>query len=148
MLEDYIAINKVDAEIISFPTETNVESAIKKKGFSSNSVLQIKLYNTVNNNPFLVMAPFYSKINEKKLCALLSEEEIIECNADEVFNITGYEKGFLPPISIYGIKVIADESIKEKKNVFCPINEKQFLKVLVQAIIDTDEEIVFEDIIE
>jgi hypothetical protein len=172
MLEDFIEYNNINAKIIDFPTVTDTNFAISSKKIPSSCSVKVQLFDTEENDPFILISQFNSIINfsnVKKILALnnsdiaelndlnvpeldnsktleLDNLKILELNDIETMNITGYKKGFIPPISIYGIKIIIDSSLENKEFLFCRVSEKSFLKVPLKAIIDFNDDVVFEEI--
>ncbi len=149
MLEDFIIVNKIDAELINFPTSTNTNVAVERKKLPFSSTVKIQLFNSVKNEPVIIITHFNSELDLKKIKKLLllkDNNDLIEQNNDETINITGYKKGFVPPISIFGIRIILDSSLEKKSFLFCQVSEKTFLKVPTQSIIDYNDEVIFEKI--
>jgi hypothetical protein len=156
MLEDFIEYNNINAKIIDLPTVTDTNFAISSKKIPAPCSVKIQLFDTKENDPFILISQFNSTINfsnVKKLLELnnsngleLDNLKILELNDIETMNITGYKKGFIPPISIYGIKIIIDSSLENKEFLFCRASEKSFLKVPLKAIIEFNDDVVFEEI--
>jgi len=149
LLEDFIIVNKIDSELINFPTSTNTNVAVERKKLPFSSTVKIQLFNSVKNEPVIIITHFNSELDLKKIKKLLllkDNNDLIEQNNDETINITGYKKGFVPPISIFGIRIILDSSLEKKSFLFCQVSEKTFLKVPTQSIIDYNDEVIFEKI--
>ena len=113
--------------------------------FFDSTAARATLFNTPTNNPFIVIAQFQSTLDSKKLMSIVGEE-ILESNEEECIDITGHEKEFLPPISIYEIKIIIDKSLEKKNYLFFRIDKKKFLKVSMKAIVETNTEVSFEKV--
>ncbi len=148
MLEDFLEVNKIKAEIISFPTPTSTNSALSSKKIPYTSTVKIKLFNS-EKEPFLVISPFHSETDFKKLKKIMgiSKYDILEANDEESISITGYKKDYIPPISIFGLKMIIDSSIETKDFLCCKIGQKKFIKIGLDSIKEYNEEIIFENII-
>ncbi len=147
MIEDFIEVNKLKSQIVNFPTETSVESLVSKSIFPKNLIIKTQLFVTKDNITYLTIVPFYEEVNFSKLKLIINDDEFLEANDKECFDITGYYKNFLPPISIYGINLLIDNSLKDKKTLICRINEKQFLKAQMSEIIENNDEVEFVDLI-
>ncbi|MDD3084054.1 MAG: YbaK/EbsC family protein [Candidatus ainarchaeum sp.] len=146
MLEDFIERNDINAEFINFSTNSSTDLLIANKKLPASSTVKIQLFNSKNNNPFIVITPFQSELNFEKIKLIMLENDLVEQNSDESVEITGYKKGFIPPISIFGIKIIIDYSLKTKNFLFCRVSEKSFLKVFLKSVLETNEDILFENI--
>jgi prolyl-tRNA editing enzyme YbaK/EbsC (Cys-tRNA(Pro) deacylase) len=145
MLDDFIKANNVDAKIVKFNQETSMQSALFKTKISPECAIKCEFFLDENDNAFLIIHSIKTKINFEKLKKLLGVFELFEKNELEVFDATGYEKEFLPPIGIYGVKVYLDNLIHKKNCLFCKIGEKKFLKISPDAIINSNEDVVIEN---
>ncbi|MDD4251186.1 MAG: YbaK/EbsC family protein [Candidatus ainarchaeum sp.] len=149
MLEDFIESNKINAKFISFTTIMSMESAVLTKKIPSSVAIKIRVFNTLKNDPVLLITRFNANVDIQKIKEILlldDDEDLIELTSQECVNITGYKKGFIPPISIYGLKIIIDSYFEKKEYLFCRVDEKKFLKVPLASIIQTNDDVVFEKI--
>jgi prolyl-tRNA editing enzyme YbaK/EbsC (Cys-tRNA(Pro) deacylase) len=146
MLSEFIERNDLKSELIDFSSTISTDRLISKGRFPSNLVVKIQLFNTEKNNPFIIIAPFHSELDFEKIKKISSDEEIIEMDHTETAEMTGYKKEKIPPISIYGIKIIIDSSLENKNHLFCRVGEKKFLKVILEEIIEFNDEVEFEQI--
>ena len=67
-------------------------------------------------------------------------------DADKVMEETGYSKDFLPPISIYGVKVLIDSKVFKHNVVKCLISDVLCVKLPVSEINDFNDDVVEVDI--
>jgi prolyl-tRNA editing enzyme YbaK/EbsC (Cys-tRNA(Pro) deacylase) len=147
MLEDFIESNKLKSRIIDYPTETSMDLIAAKNFFPKNQLVKTQLFITKKNELFLTIIQFHSEIDFKKLKALLNEDEFLEADESECLDITGYKKSFLPPISIYGVTILIDNSLKEKNSIISKVSEKQVLETKLEELISFNEDVLFADLI-
>lgn len=147
MLEDFIETNKLKSRIITYPTETSMDLIASKNFFPKNQLVKTNLFITKDNELFLVIVPFYSEIDFKKLSVNIVDEEFLEAIESECLEITGYKKSFLPPISIYGVIVLIDNSLKTKTSIISKINEKQFLESKLDEVLEFNDDVRFVDLV-
>lgn len=66
----------------------------------------------------------------------------------EVFNVTGYKEDFLPPVSVYGVKVLVDNTVLDKHFVNFIVGESLTLRIEPAAILEFNDDAVACRIIE
>jgi len=145
MLDEFIEVNKLDAEIISFLDETSVVEAQRHAKLEKSINISVLLFVTPERDTFLAVFPAEKLLDEEKLKALSGEEEMEEASSKDTSEWIGYKKGLLPPISIYGIKVFIDSSLKDK-SMFCVVGPKDYLKLSFESILEANDEVVVEKI--
>lgn len=135
MLEDFIEVNKLKATIIQKP-------------ILGPNAAKCVLY--LRANPALkpALAVFMRKdhIDFDKFSGLFPGSKLREANAKESFNVTGYKKGFIPPISVYGIIVVLDSKAAEKGSLYVPVSDLSTLEVSVSEIKEMNEDFIIGDI--
>ena len=90
---------------------------------------------------------FASKeIGQKKLAKAVGAKEAKPIALGETERITGYVPEFMPPISIYGIKVVVDSKLAVVEKVKCPISPEQVLEITPKEILEANEEAIEADI--
>ena len=147
MLSEFIESNGLIAELISFSTETPVKVAIKNKKFNPKYLAQSKLYLSKDNDEILVITDHGKDIDIEKL-ETISGEELIEVNNEECLERTGYKKEYLPPISIYGVRIIIDAKLEHYGYLIFPVGSKKYLKIPLEEILSYNDEVVFEKLSE
>ena len=143
MLEEFIEVNKLKAQFVSFSTETPVAVAIKQKKFNPKNIVQINIFTSLKQDEILTITPFGKQPQLEKLEDIVGEE-LLELNKDECLERTGYAKGSIPPVSIYGIKVFIDSSLEDRGYLIVPINTKKYLKIPLEEVLSFNEDISFE----
>ena len=134
MLDSFIQSNSLRAKILPCIAKG---SLIKCRLFSSDS--------------FDLLAVFFArdKIDEKKLLAVASVESlgktvaspqsIAPVEAEEVEEITGYKAGFLPPVSIYGVRVVVDSKVMNAGSVKCLLENEKTLEISPSEIVNAND---------
>ncbi|MEM4662522.1 MAG: YbaK/EbsC family protein [Candidatus Diapherotrites archaeon] len=135
MLEDFIEVNKLKATII--------EKAIFN---SSSAKCVLLLREPTALKPFLVVHLKNTEISMEKVKNILPIAETKEANAKETYYITGYQKGYLPAISIYGVIVLLDIRAAKKKKLYILVGENRTLEISPAEIKKANEECIVCDI--
>ena len=147
MLDDFIMANDLKAEIIAFPTETSVSFIIKQKKFNPKTIVQIKLFISAKKDEILTITPF-GKEPQIEFLEKIIGEELLESNEEECLKITGYKKEFVPPISIYSVKVIIDPMLENLNYIIVPISTKKYLKIPLEEVLLFNDDVSFEKLTE
>ncbi|PIN85342.1 MAG: hypothetical protein COV47_02620 [Candidatus Diapherotrites archaeon CG11_big_fil_rev_8_21_14_0_20_37_9] len=147
-LENFIKTNRLKAVV--FECEGEVHSAAKAaaqlKGNSMSVAKSIVLIDSAKE-PLLVILLGSDKISFAKVKVLLGVSDVRLAFPEEVKEITGYEIGGVPPISIYGVRVIVDSSVADKKEVVCGGGDPQHLmRITVKEIIENIEDPLIADV--
>jgi prolyl-tRNA editing enzyme YbaK/EbsC (Cys-tRNA(Pro) deacylase) len=143
MIDDFIEKNKLESELISLPTEESMDSLIAKKRFPARMCVNIGVFNTPSNKPFMVIIPYNSELSVEKVKKIVGEDELIELDNEESIKVTGYKQGFVPPISVFGITILIDFSFENKLHLFCRVGQKNYLKAFVKEVIEFNEDVQF-----
>ncbi len=147
-LESFIKVNRLSAKVFATTIEvhTAAKAAAELDGDSESVAKSIVLIGS-NKEPVLVILLGKDRIDFQKLKGLLNVKDVRMALEKEVFEITGYEVGGVPPISIYGIKTIIDRAVTKKDEVVCGGGDPQHLmRVKVKEILENVEGISIEDV--
>lgn len=127
MLESFIQSNSLNAKILPCVARG---SLVKCQLFSPGS--------------FDVLGVFFARdrIDEKKLCAAVSAESIVLVEAEEAKEITGYKASFLPPVSIYGVKVVVDSKVMNAERVRCLLEKDKTLEISPAEIVQANDDAI------
>ena len=88
-------------------------------------------------------------VSRKKLKDLLKAKDLDMADPEEVEDITGYEVGAVPPISIYGIQTIIDKKVLDQKEVLAGGGTTfALMKIQVEELPRVIEDLKIEDISE
>lgn len=128
MLEDFIEANGLKAKI--FP-------AIKSFNLIQCSVFEAGF------GPVLVVSHYGKKIDFEKIKKAIESDSLLKIEGKDVEEITGYKEGFVPPISIYGIKVLMDDSLKKFDELNVLVGEEQTLAISPAEIESSNEDFAF-----
>ena len=139
MLDDFINANKLEAKLVSAEHEVRGKKKVASLAeVPEENVIKVILYNGSDNQYFLAVLPAYKKADLEKLCALQDCEQAMEIEEDETEEITGYSKGAIPPISVYGIELFVDKSVMRLDKVAClAADEKTVLVISPNEIIES-----------
>ena len=132
MLEDFIEDGKFDAKIFLSEDEILSPSQISKIcNLPESEIIKVVIYIGSDKKPVLAILPQDKEADLGKISKIMGCERIIrEAIPPEVEGLTGYRKGVLPPISIYGIDIIIEKSIMDKGKVACFGGTKNSVVVL------------------
>ena len=146
MLEEFIEVNNLSATIFECEDSHTAAKAIEATG-DADAVAKSIVLLASNCEPVLVILLGKDKIDLQKVKAVLGVKDVRLCQEKEVFEMTGYEVGGVPPISIYGIKTIMDKAVAEKAEIVCGGGDsKHLMRIKVNEIIEAVDGIVFDDI--
>ena len=145
MLEEFIENNELNAEIISSPTELPVVAAIKQKKFNPKNIAKVNLFRSKSKEEILVITSFGKEIDIKDI-EIVINEKLLELNEEETIELTGEKKGCVPPISVYGVKVMVDVDLENLNYLVFPLSIKKYLRIPLREIISQNEDISFEQL--
>lgn len=135
MLEDFIEVNKLKATII--------DKAILGPN-SARCTLIIREPSPLK--PLLIVHLRRDSVSMEKLNKLLPGAKLREAGAKETFYITGYRKGFLPAISIYGVVVLLDEKASKRETLDILVGDERTLEISPAEIMAANEECIVCDV--
>ncbi|VVB99571.1 Aminoacyl-tRNA editing domain protein [uncultured archaeon] len=146
MLDDFIKVNRLSATIFPCDDAHTAAKAMKFTGDEEAVAKSIVLIDS-NQSPLLVIMLGKDRADFAKIKKILGVADVRLCQPKEVIEITGYEIGGVPPISIYGIKTIMDKAVSEKDEVVCGGGDpRHLMKIKVLEIMECVEDISLEDI--
>ncbi len=148
MLEDFIEANKLEAKLIKLKQKTKtLKEALSILNISPKKSIKTVLFFGEGEENFLVIVLRTQKISEKKLLKELKQKKIRRAEKEEVESITGYEEEFLPPVSVYGMRVVVDKKVLEHRTVYgAGGKEGVVLKISPKEIIECNEEVKIKNI--
>jgi prolyl-tRNA synthetase len=124
-------------EPVSDPPEQRVPSEIHTPGqktieevsnfleISRNRQIKSLVY-IVNSKPVLILLRGDHQLNEVKLAGALGTEVFKPATPAEIRQSFGADPGSLGPIGVTGIPIIADDSLKGRRNMVCGANKDDF----------------------
>lgn len=148
MLEDFIKTNKLSAKV--FPLTKDVSTSYKAAaalGLGIDAIVKSILLMTSEQEPVLVILLGKDKIDFQKVKKIIGAKDVLLAEPEEVLEITGYEVGGVPPISIYGIRTLVDKGVAEKEEVVCGGGTpEKLMKIKVHEILEFGEDISIENV--
>jgi len=85
------------------------------------------------NGYYMALVPGDRELNEEKLKAFVNDQSLTFATPDEIFRDFGVPIGFLGPVGVKGIKIIADNQVKGMKNFVVGGMEKDYHYVNVNV---------------
>ncbi len=131
MVEDFIQANKLQARIMPYAAKGRL---IKCVLFSCGKFEAI------------VISFVRDKVSPEKLKAALNVPFVKPVPSSSVEEITGYDAEFLPPISVYGVKVLLDRKVLAFEKLRCIVGEEKTLEITPAEIIEANEDVAEADI--
>jgi len=131
MLEDFIKSNELNAKILPIPVKA--------------PTIKCQLFRFDDANVLVIH--FASKeLDLKKLAKAVGAKKAKPIALEEAEDITGYDFEFIPPVSIYGVKVVVDSKLFVAEKVKCPISAEQVLEITPKEIVESNDEAIETDI--
>jgi len=125
MLEDFIEANSLNAKIFNSIKSFNMAKCSLFEG---------------DDGFVLLVFPFGKMIDFEKLKKSLKTKNLLKIEGKGVEEITGYNEGFVPPISIYGVKVVLDMELEKLEEINILTGEEQTLSISPKEIEASNEE--------
>ena len=120
MLKDFIEANKLTAKVFASSGEVHTsQKAALEMGLEEDSVAKSIVLVGSGKQNILVILSGKDRIDFAKIKALLGVSDVRLAEPEEVFEITGYEIGGVPPISIYGVATLMDRRVAKKLEIIC-----------------------------
>ncbi len=93
------------------------------------------------NGYYMALVPGDRELNEEKLKAFVNDQSLAFATPDDIFKDFGVPIGFLGPVGVKGIKIIADHLVKGMKNFVVGGMEKDyhFVNVNLERDFKVDE---------
>jgi len=131
MLEDFVQVNGLSAKILPYAAKGRL--------------VNCRLFRAGSEN---VLAIFFAndKVSTEKLKELLKVESVKPVDIDSAEEITGCNPDFLPPISIYGVKVILDKKASQVEKLRCLISDEKTLEMSPKEVLEANEDSLEADI--
>ncbi len=125
MLEDFIELNCPNAKICNSIRSFNLAKCTLFKS---------------DGGFVLLVSPFGKRTDFEKLKKALKTKNLIKLEGKEIEEVTGYKEGFVPPISIYGLKVVLDKELEKLDEINVLTAEEQTLSISPKEIESSSEE--------
>jgi prolyl-tRNA synthetase len=112
-------------EEVVTPNIRSVADVAKFLNSSLKKFIKTMIY-IADGNPIAVLARGDHEINETKLKALLKANEVLLADEQTIISATNAPVGFLGPVGLKNIKIIADLSVVEIPNALTGANKKDY----------------------
>ncbi|HIH09377.1 MAG TPA: YbaK/EbsC family protein [Candidatus Diapherotrites archaeon] len=148
MLEDFIEVNKLSAKV--FPVRDEVHTAAKAAAAmegDADAVAKSIVLVASGGQGIVVVLLGKDKVDLQKVKSVMGVNDVALASPKEVFGITGYEIGGVPPVSIYGVATIVDRQLLEKGEVICGGGDPHHLmRIRVSDIVEFAENVAIDDV--
>jgi prolyl-tRNA editing enzyme YbaK/EbsC (Cys-tRNA(Pro) deacylase) len=120
-LARFIVKNSIEAELVFLSVETpTVEAAATAVGVTPSQIGKSLLF-LVSGDPILVIANGLTRVDYKSLASYLkvSRKRLRLANASQVFEVTGYQVGTVPPFGHkIHLKTLVEEMVAEEEEIY------------------------------
>ena len=127
------------------PDAHTVDDIVNLLKVSKSSVLKTLIYKGQKNN-YAIIVPGNRRLNEVKLANVTNETGLALASATLVEELTNAKVGFAGPVGLKDVSIVADNSIKGRKNLIVGANETDYHHINVQENKDFHCD-VFEDLL-
>jgi len=119
MLEDFLKANGMKARLIECTVPVpNCKAAATAMGVNVSDIVKSVLFVYDKKKAVLLVLLGDARVSLPKVSALLDGKALQLAMPKEVLEMTGYDVGGVPPISIYGVKTFIDEKVMKKAKVY------------------------------
>ena len=119
MISEFIVVNKLKARLIPFEDDVGSSfQAAKLVQAPLSRIVKSLVFLDETREPVVLLLRGSDQADMEKVKTLLGIKQLKLANPKQVLEITGYEIGGGPPISIFGIKTICDEKVMQESSVF------------------------------
>lgn len=139
MIRDFLEVNKLDGKIVSFPSDTTIEKAVESTHLSAGSIAKVAVFFDEKMDFFIVIAPKDHVVSVKEANELFKKNTLEVAGEEETKNMSGFEKKFFPPISVFGASVAMHSLVKNKPNLIFALGYREFLVITPKAIMEAAE---------
>lgn len=113
----------LDVEKVSTPGVTTIDDVSKLMGISADKFIKLLVF-TADGAPVVVLMKGNDELNEHKLRTLLAAQELEKASEEIYTKVTGAPVGFAGPQNVKGVRIYADNALKNIFNGVSGANEK------------------------
>ncbi len=150
MLEEFLQANNLKARLIECNAPVpNCRAAANVLGVPIGDIVKSVLFIYAKGKAVLLVLCGDDKVGIGKVQALLHVTDLQLAMPKQVLEMTGYEVGGVPPISIYGIRTFIDAKVMKKAKVFAGGgDEMHLLEITPDELFTSAFEASVEDVTE
>ena len=115
--------SELSPESFSTPGQRTIEDMVKFTGETAAQFIKTLLYIS-ENKPVLVLLPGDHKLSESKLEEVLEAKAFRPATSEEVKHHLGVPLGFVGPVKVNGVRIIADMSLQGRRNMIAGANRE------------------------
>jgi prolyl-tRNA editing enzyme YbaK/EbsC (Cys-tRNA(Pro) deacylase) len=135
MLDEYISVNGLNAQIMHFNEEVANSRQSAQVGGSFPGIKTILFAH--EKGFVLAIVEGSAKVDTQAIARILETKNVRLATPPEVENVTGYEAGGVPPISIYGTPTLIDVEVTKHAWVIAGGGDKfSLLKIQTRDILE------------
>ena len=138
MIQDFIDANKLNAQLLKFPSDASIDKALSAAKLNISCYAKAFPFVDEKMDFFVVIAIANEKV-DVELAEDLFDENLEEVDSSEVLKLTGFEKEYFPPISIFGAKVVFTKNAKKQKKLMFELSPREFLVIDIPSIEKSQE---------
>ncbi|MCX6803262.1 MAG: hypothetical protein NTY48_01685 [Candidatus Diapherotrites archaeon] len=133
MINDFIEVNKLNARVIEYPSDSTIEHALHDAHLSIHAAAKAIPFFNEKTDLFVIVIPFDEKISTKEASKLF-KETLTQASETKVLNLTGFEKDYLPPIAVFGAKVLIHKNAKTHGTLIFSLSPREYLVITKEDI--------------
>jgi len=133
MIQDFIDSNKLNAQILKFPSDVSIDKALSQAKLNISSYAKALVFVNEKMDFFVLLANWDEKVGIMDAEDLF-DENLEEVDSNEVLKLTGFEKENFPPISIFGAKSVFTKKVKKQKNLVFKLSPRDYLVIDIASI--------------
>ncbi|MBS3062878.1 MAG: aminoacyl-tRNA deacylase [Candidatus Diapherotrites archaeon] len=120
MLDEFIEANGLKAKLIECVDKVpNCKAAAHVLGVNVNDIAKTIVFVYDRSQAVLVVLLGDDKVSPAKVAKAMGLGPALQlANPKQVLEMTGYEVGGVPPISVYGVKTLVDQKLMAKEKVY------------------------------
>lgn len=149
MLEEFIQSNGLKATLIRFEKDVaNPKAAASVLKIELSDIARtVVLFDEEKSEAILAVVLANNSVDIDKVSKITGYYSLEPASDKDAVEITGYEAGIAPPISIFGTKTFVDAKVMKKEIVYAGGGDKQsILKISPKEIEEFGWEVQVEDI--
>ncbi len=136
MLNDFIEANNIPAVIEPKRITVNLAECVLLMPLDEKEM------------PVMAIVPVEKKLGLQKAGKAAKSGELRFAGGLETVKITGYKPGFVPPVSVYGVIVLLERSLAEKRAVGFRVTDEKTLRIDPRIILSENEGAKASDLVE
>jgi len=139
MINDFLEVNTLDGQVVSFPSVTSIKKVADTVHLSEDCIAKAVPFVDDKLDFFIVVLSMKESITAKEANELFNKTDLVPAQEKEVVSLLGIDKTYFPPIAVFGATTLVHNSIKDKKRILFALSEKDFLVIATSEIEKANE---------